>query len=77
MLNGSDKTRPIRVGSGRIPAGRVHFAIPKFIAQFLSPQIRPANPSSKYKDNVFYICTFSGLILKINNKKIIMVECSI
>ena len=28
MLNGSDKTRPIRVGSGRVPAGRVHFAIP-------------------------------------------------
>ena len=40
----------------------------KFIAQFLSPQIRPANPSSKYTDNVFYICTFSGLILKINKK---------
>ena len=28
MLNGPDKTRPIRVGSGRIPADRVHFAIP-------------------------------------------------
>ena len=28
MLNGPDKTRPIRFGSGRIPADRVHFAIP-------------------------------------------------
>ena len=28
MLNGSGKTRPIRVGSGWVPAGRVHFAIP-------------------------------------------------
>ena len=28
MLNGLNKTRPIRVGSGRVPADRVHFAIP-------------------------------------------------
>ena len=28
MLNGLGKTRPIKVGSGRVLAGRVHFAIP-------------------------------------------------
>ena len=58
MLNGPDKTRPIRVGSGRIPADRVHFAIPNLKwprPLHLSPYICDKNKYCRFhKDHGHY-----------------------